>query len=71
MLLKIEQFQGRRHKCSNDKNLKNKKTFDNVLLYLELLCEKDTVQVAVFDPHEVDSSMGHDWTDKTILFLLH
>lgn len=32
---------------------------------------KDTVQVAVLDPQEVNVAVRHDWTCKALLFLCH
>lgn len=32
---------------------------------------KDTVQVAVFDPHEVDVAVGQHGTEEPLLFVLH
>lgn len=33
--------------------------------------DRDTVEVAVFDPHEVNVAVWHYGTEKTFLFMLH
>ena len=35
------------------------------------LLVKDTVQVAVFDPHEVNAAVWQHRTEEALLFMLH
>lgn len=40
-------------------------------MHMFLFFQRDTVQVAVLDPHKVDMAVADDGTDEALFFLLH